>query len=294
MIYSMTGYGKVAISINNKRITAELRSVNSKQLDLSVRVPQSYHSLELPLRNELSQMLHRGKVDLTISTETLDGGTAPVSLNLPVLADYKRQVEQMSAELNIPVPDDWYATLLRLPDVMKVNSDATDEIDEEEATQVVELACAAADAMNDFRRQEGARLADFFEQRIQAIGDLLDRVPQYEQARVDKIRGRLEDGLERLEGVEYDKNRLEQELIFYIEKLDITEEKLRLRNHLKYFLETLRDGEQQGKKLGFISQEIGREINTMGSKANEANIQRLVVMMKDNLEQIKEQVLNVL
>lgn len=293
MIYSMTGYGKVAVIINNKKITAEVRSLNSKQMDLSVRLPQLYHALELDIRNELTQLLRRGKVEVNVFSEIAEG-SAPVFINTPLLKEYKQQLESLAAELGIPVPDDWYATLMRLPDALKSKDSANCELDDEEATQVVETVVAAADALNDFRRQEGAKLETFFEGRIEAIQALLDTVPKYEQPRAEKIKARITESLEKIENMEYDRNRLEQELIFYIEKLDITEEKTRLQNHLAYFLETLHNGEQQGKKLGFIAQEMGREINTMGSKANEAELQKLVVAMKDNLEQIKEQVLNVL
>lgn len=293
MIYSMTGYGKVSIIFNNKKITAELKSLNSKQLDLFVRLPQSYHSLELPIRNELAGMLHRGKVELQVNAEMIEG-SAPVVLNIPLLQEYKSQIEAASETLGIKEPDDWYATLLRLPESLKSKETSTDDVADDEAQQVIEMVCATADALNEFRRQEGARLEKFFEGRIDAIQKLLDTVAKYEQPRVEKIKSRIIEALEKLDGVDYDKNRLEQELIFYIEKLDITEEKTRLQNHLNYFLETLHNGEQQGKKLGFITQEMGREINTMGSKANEAELQKLVVGMKDNLEQIKEQVLNVL
>ena len=293
MIYSMTGYGKVAVIINNKKITAEVRSLNSKQMDLSVRLPQLYHALELDIRNELTQLLRRGKVEVNVFSEIAEG-SAPVFINTPLLKEYKQQLESLAAELGIPVPDDWYATLMRLPDALKSKDSANCELDDEEATQVVETVIAAADALNDFRRQEGAKLEKFFEGRIEAIQALLDTVPKYEQPRAEKIKARITESLEKIENMEYDRNRLEQELIFYIEKLDITEEKTRLQNHLAYFLETLHNGKQQGKKLGFIAQEMGREINTMGSKANEAELQKLVVAMKDNLEQIKEQVLNVL
>lgn len=293
MIYSMTGYGKVAVIINNKKITAEVKSLNSKQMDMSIRLPQLYHSLDLEIRNELTRLLRRGKVEVNVYSESVEGD-APVFINTPLLKQYKQQLEAFAAELGIPVPDDWYATLLRLPDSLKSKDNAGSEVDEEEATQVVETVVAAADALNDFRRQEGAKLEKFFEERIAVIQSLLDTVPKYEQPRADKIRARITESLEKIETMDYDRNRLEQELIFYIEKLDITEEKTRLQNHLSYFLETLHNGEQQGKKLGFICQEMGREINTMGSKANEADLQKLVVGMKDNLEQIKEQVLNVL
>lgn len=291
MILSMTGFGKAEIVVNNKKITAEVKSLNSKQLDLSVRLPQAYREVELKLRNDVSKALLRGKVDLYVYSEAIDGASA-VSINLPLLKVYKEQIEKMSEELGIQAPTDWHATLLRLPEALKsdVNSDTT----EEEIAAVSAVVANAVNALLAFRTQEGDRLCRFFEEKIAKIQQLLNDVAPYEESRVEKIKARILDSLEHLENVDYDKNRFEQELIFYIEKLDITEEKIRLQNHLNYFLETLETGQAQGKKLGFISQEMGREINTMGSKANQAELQKIVVGMKDQLEQIKEQVLNVL
>ncbi len=288
----MTGFGKAVKVFNNKKITAEVKSLNSKQLDLSIRLPQAYREIELDLRNIIAKSLHRGKVDLFVYCEPIDGAVA-ASLNIDALKQYKVQLQAMSQQLDIPEPDDWYGTLLRLPDALKSDLN-TSEIDDDEKNVVVEVVKNAISGLNAFRLQEGKRLCGFFEEKIDAIQHLLDSVSPYEQSRVEKIKARILDSLQKLDGVEYDKNRFEQELIFYIEKLDITEEKLRLQNHLTYFLDTLHNGEAQGKKLGFISQEMGREINTMGSKANQAELQKLVVGMKDQLEQIKEQVLNVL
>lgn len=288
----MTGFGKAVKVFNNKKITAEVKSLNSKQLDLSIRLPQAYREIELDLRNIIAKSLHRGKVDLFVYCEPIDGAVA-ASLNIDALKQYKVQLQAMSQQLDIPEPDDWYGTLLRLPDALKSDLN-TSEVDDDEKNVVVEVVKNAISGLNAFRLQEGMRLCGFFEEKIDAIQHLLDSVSPYEQSRVEKIKARILDSLQKLDGVEYDKNRFEQELIFYIEKLDITEEKLRLQNHLTYFLDTLHNGEAQGKKLGFISQEMGREINTMGSKANQAELQKLVVGMKDQLEQIKEQVLNVL
>ena len=288
----MTGFGKAVKVFNNKKITAEVKSLNSKQLDLSIRLPQAYREIELDLRNIIAKSLHRGKVDLFVYCEPIDGAFA-ASLNIDALKQYKVQLQAMSQQLDIPEPDDWYGTLLRLPDALKSDLN-TSEVDDDEKNVVVEVVKNAISGLNAFRLQEGKRLCGFFEEKIDAIQHLLDSVSPYEQSRVEKIKARILDSLQKLDGVEYDKNRFEQELIFYIEKLDITEEKLRLQNHLTYFLDTLHTGEAQGKKLGFISQEMGREINTMGSKANQAELQKLVVGMKDQLEQIKEQVLNVL
>lgn len=292
MILSMTGFGKAVKIFNNKKITAEIKSLNSKQLDLSIRLPQPYREIELDLRGSVAKALHRGKVDLYVYCEPIEGA-ASATINLPVLEQYKHQIEAMSRGLDIPEPTDWYATLLRLPDALKSDS-ASDEVSDEEKAVVKQVVADATDGLLAFRTQEGARLERFFEEKIEAIQELLNAVAPLEQSRVPKIKARILEQLQKLKDVDYDKNRFEQELIFYIEKLDITEEKLRLQNHLTYFLETLHNAEAQGKKLGFISQEMGREINTMGSKANQAELQKLVVAMKDHLEQIKEQVLNVL
>ncbi len=289
----MTGFGKAAKVYNNKKITAEVKSLNSKQLDFGVRTPQNHREIEMTLRNEVSKALMRGKIDLFVYCEPIEGTTSG-TINVPMLKQYKMQIEDMARELNIPEPQDWYATLLRMPDALKTDSKSS-ETDEEELKVVHEVVVQATEQLIEFRRQEGARLEIFFEEKIAAIQALLDEVPRFEEPRIQKIKGRILDSLAKIKEVDYDKNRFEQELIYYIEKLDITEEKIRLQNHLNYFLETMHSEEPgQGKKLGFISQEIGREVNTMGSKANQADLQNLVVRMKDHLEQIKEQVLNVL
>jgi len=289
----MTGFGKAVRVLNNKKITAEVKSLNSKQIDFAVRLPQNHREIELELRNSITQQLMRGKIDLVVTCEPIDGTTTSV-INVPLLQQYKSQIEAMGEQLGIGQPQDWYQVLLRLPEAIKNELRSTDASDEEQQTvrDVVDEACKQ---LVDFRRQEGARLETFFEEKIAAIQALLDEVPRYEEPRVAKIKARMLDALGKLKEVDYDQNRFEQELIYYIEKLDITEEKVRLQNHLNYFLETLHAPEPgQGKKLGFISQEIGREVNTMGSKANQADLQNVVVKMKDHLEQIKEQVLNVL
>ena len=288
----MTGFGKAVGSYNNKKITVEIKSLNSKQVDMSMRLPQPYHEIDLELRNKIATSLQRGKIDVTVTCETMDGN-APMSINVPLLKQYKEQIEQMSAELGIEAPTDWYATLLRLPEALKSEANGN-EVTDEEKLVVKSTVDEAIKALIEFRTQEGRRLERFFEEKINDIQELLNEVPKYESVRVEKVKARLQDALAKLENITVDNNRLEQELIFYIEKLDITEEKIRLQNHLNYFLDTLHNGECQGKKLGFISQEMGREINTTGSKANEAELQKVVVRMKDNLEQIKEQVLNVL
>ena len=291
MILSMTGFGKSVMVSSGKKITAEIKSLNSKQLDLLVKMPQIYREKELDLRNEVAHVLERGKVELFISSEMTDESSA-ISMNIPVLTAYKSQIEKISEELSIPVPEDWYATLLRLPDVMK--SDAAGDVSEEELSVLNDVVTQAINALMEFRTQEGKRLETFFKEKISNIRKLLSEVEPYEKERVEKIKARIQESISKLDAVDYDRNRFEQEMIYYIEKLDINEEKLRLTNHLDYFIETLENGHGQGKKLGFISQEMGREINTLGSKSNHAEMQRIVVKMKDELEQIKEQVLNVM
>ena len=277
----------------HKKITVEVKSLNSKQLDASVRLPMPYRSVELGLRGLLAQQLQRGKVDVFVTSESADG-VVPVNINLPQLKLYKQQIETMTQELGLPQPNDWHLMLLRLPDVLK-NEATTDDVCDDELAVVTQATDEALQSLIEFRAQEGHRLEQFFEEKISAIQQIFGEVDKYENSRVERIKARIIDSLAKLDGVEYDNNRLEQELIFYIEKLDITEEKIRLQNHINYFLETLHASEPgQGKKLGFISQEMGREINTMGSKANQAELQQVVVRMKDQLEQIKEQVLNVL
>lgn len=288
----MTGFGKAVTICGNKQITAEIKSLNSKQMDLLVRMPQAYRDHELDIRNMVAEKLLRGKVELYISCEAAEGNAA-MSINVPLLILYKSQIDKMAQELEIEEPQDWYATLLRLPDALK--SELNDnEVSDDEANALMETVVKAVNALIEFRTQEGARLERFFEEKVERIAQLLSDVEQFDAQRVEKIKARILSNLEQIEGMDYDKNRLEQELIFYIEKLDITEEKLRLQNHLHYFLETLHAEPGQGKKLGFIAQEMGREINTTGSKANHAEMQKVVVAMKDQLEQIKEQVLNVL
>ena len=292
MILSMTGFGKASVVYKNKKITAEIKSLNSKQLDFAIRLPQQYREIELVLRNMVAKLLERGKVDLYVYSETTEEA-APAMLNVPLLTTYMKQLQQLSQTLDIPQPQDWLATLLRLPDAIKTDS-ATAETDEGELEAIKQAVEKATTALIEFRTQEGDRLEKFFKQKIENIRTLLADVAQYEGERVAKIKARILDSLSKLDGVEYDHNRFEQEMIFYIEKLDINEEKLRLQNHLDYFIDTLDNGHGQGKKLGFISQEMGREINTLGSKSNHAEMQIIVVKMKDELEQIKEQVFNVM
>lgn len=291
MLLSMTGFGSAVVEYQTKKFTFEIKSLNSKQLDLSVRVPAAYRSLELDMRNEIAPILERGKAEMNMYVENT-AAESTAQLNIPVMADYKKQIEQMSAALSIPLPDDWYSVLLRFPDTVK--SDVTGEIGDEERAAILEGVRKATGALMEYRAVEGKKLEAFFTSRISHISDLLGQVAPYETERLVKIRARIEDGLASIPKVEYDKGRLEQEMIFYIEKLDITEEKVRLTNHCRYFREVAAEEEAAGRKLGFIAQEMGREINTLGSKANESNMQILVVKMKDELEKIKEQVLNIL
>lgn len=287
----MTGFGKAVAETPTKKFTVEIKSLNSKQLDLSMRVPSPYRDKELDIRSVIAAQLQRGKVDLSVYSEST-GADTPVTLNMALLECYKKQVEEMASVLGIPEPADWYATLLRFPDVMK--SDAPVSVSPEETAALMGAVAEAVEGLMAHRRAEGKKLEEFFALRVARIRALLEQVPKYEVERVTKIRARIEDALGKIPQVEYDRGRLEQEMIFYIEKLDINEEKQRLSQHLDYFLETMAADCGQGKKLGFISQEMGREINTLGSKSNQADMQLLVVKMKDELEQIKEQVLNVM
>lgn len=297
MILSMTGFGRGIASSDANKITVEIKSLNSKQLDLTMRVPSLFREMEGTLRNIAAKDVERGKVDLIISVEHI-APAAPSVINIEVLKAYKNQIELLDEALGIEPPADWHATLLRLPEVMKAENPDLSDDDREALRQA--LAGALAQFM-EFRKTEGEKLFVFFEEKIRNIAGLLSRIEPFEAERVEKIKARLSEHLEKLKGVEYDAGRLEQELIYYIEKLDVSEEKQRLASHLHYFVETMGSKEEnlvgplgKGKKLGFIAQEIGREINTLGSKSNNAEMQKIVVMMKDELEQIKEQVLNVL
>lgn len=290
MILSMTGFGRATVEYCLNKITAEVKSLNSKQLDLQMRVPSYYRELEPSLRSQLADAVHRGKLDLSVTVENL-GGDAPVTLNVAVMRTYKRQIEEMCSELGIDGPTDWVGQLMRMPDVMHTE---TRTLGEEEMAAVRRAVADAVEALTAFRAQEGAKLEVFFRSKIERISELLGLVDPFEAERVEKLREKLVLQLDKLPGVEVDSGRLEQEMIYYIEKLDVTEEKTRLRAHLNYFMETMGGESGHGKKLGFIAQEMGREINTLGSKSNNAEMQRIVVKMKDELEQIKEQVLNVL
>lgn len=287
----MTGYGKSVAEYEGKRITAEIRSLNSKALDLSTRVAPIYREREMEIRAMVSRRLERGKVDFSLWVEQ-DEAAEAARVNLPVAQAYKNEIAEASQALGIAEPADWWPLLMRLPDV--VEKAPQQELTDEEWQVAAGAVEAAIDALVQFRRQEGEALQRKFQEKLDRIGQLLSGIEPYEKSRVSKIRQRIEDGLAAIPAVEYDRGRLEQEMIYYIEKLDISEEKQRLANHLRYFRETMEEGHGQGKKLGFIAQEMGREINTTGSKSNLSEIQNLVVMMKDELEQIKEQVLNVM
>lgn len=287
----MTGYGKFVVTFNEKKINVEIKSLNSKALDLSTRIAPLYREKEMEIRQMLSQALLRGKVDFSIWIEK-DASVDATPINTALIENYYNQIKDISAKTGMPEPQDWFATLMRLPDVMSKTE--TEVLGDEEwvaARGCIEKALAE---IVEFRCQEGAALYKKFSEKLDNITSLLALIEPFEASRVEKIRGRITENLKNIPDIDYDKNRLEQELIYYIEKLDISEEKQRLANHLKYFRETM-DGEPgQGKKLGFIAQEMGREINTTGSKSNHAEMQNIVVKMKDELEQIKEQVLNVL
>ncbi len=287
----MTGYGKAVVAYKEKKIGVEVKSLNSKSLDLSVRIASVYRDREMEVRQTVARALERGKVDVSVWVE-IEGGAEAASINSAVVANYYRQIKAIAEREGIPEPSEWFATLLRLPDATTKVEHET--IDEEEWNVVMEALSRAIASLQDFRRQEGEALERKFTEKIDNIETLLAQLEPHEKGRVEKIKVRIVDALAAIPEADYDRNRLEQELIYYIEKLDISEEKQRLANHLKYFRETLAGPVGQGKKLGFIAQEMGREINTTGSKSNNAEMQNIVVKMKDELEQIKEQVLNVL
>ena len=291
MIQSMTGYGKAVVAFKDKKISAEIKSLNSKQLDLQTRIAPLYREKEMEIRQMIATALERGKVDFSLWIER-DAGVEATPVNGALVENYYHQLKDLAGRVGIPEPQDWMSTLVRMPDVLAKTEQV--ELTDEEWAAARQAVVEAIEALVGFRRQEGAALEKKFNEKVDNIERLLAEIEPYEKARVEKIRQRIVDGLQQIPGVEYDKNRLEQELIYYIEKLDISAEKQRLTNHLKYFRETMRDGHGQGKKLGFIAQEMGREINTTGSKSNLAEMQNIVVQMKDELEQIKEQVLNAL
>ena len=287
----MTGYGKSVVTYKEKKINVEIKSLNSKSLDLSTRIAPLYREKDMEIRKTVAQALDRGKVDFAIWIEQ-DEPVAATPINASLVENYYKQIKEISAKTGIPEPTDWYATLLRMPDVT-TKTDMEQLTDEEWAAASTAIS-QAIDALKAFRKQEGAALQRKFAEKIDNIEALLRSIEPYEKERVPKIKEQIVKGLAQIPDVEYNQNRLEQELIYYIEKLDINEEKQRLSNHLNYFRQTMEEDGPVGKKLGFIAQEMGREINTTGSKSNQAEMQNIVVKMKDELEQIKEQVLNAL
>ena len=291
MIQSMTGYGKSIVTYNEKKINVEIKSLNSKALDLSARIAPLYREKEMEMRQMIAAALIRGKVDFAIWIEK-DEITDATPINAALVENYYHQLREIQNRVGIPEPQDWFQTLLRMPDVTTTNE--VEILTDEEWETAREAIEQALNALVEFRKQEGIALQKKFIEKIDNISALLTNIEPYEKSRVEKIRARIIEGLNTIPEIDYDQNRLEQELIYYIEKLDISEEKQRLANHLKYFRETMNEGYGQGKKLGFIAQEMGREINTTGSKSNQAEMQNIVVKMKDELEQIKEQVLNAL
>nr|WP_315147795.1 YicC/YloC family endoribonuclease [uncultured Flavobacterium sp.] len=286
MIQSMTGFGKATLQLPTKKITVEVKSLNSKGLDLSVRMPSSYREMELGLRNQIALKLERGKVDFSIFIESTAEQTS-TKVNVPIVKAYISQLREV-----YPYADETelMKMAVRMPDTLKTGRE---EIDENDWIEIQKVILEALDYIGDFRKDEGASLEKEFQLRIGNIRQYMNDALALDPERVQAIKDRLQTAIAELK-VNVDENRFEQELIYYLEKLDITEEKVRLTNHLDYFLETINGTEANGRKLGFITQEMGREINTMGSKSNHAQMQKLVVMMKDELEKIKEQVLNVL
>lgn len=291
MIHSMTGYGKATTEFANKKITIELKSLNSKSIDINTRISNLYREKDVEIRNMIAQRLVRGKVDFALYYDDVAANNSS-TINVALMQGYLKQLKEASCQLDVPMPDNLMEILVKMPDVMKSTSV---ELDECEWDVIVKLLNDVFDNFDKFRKQEGEALEKMFEEKLETIENLLAQVEPYEKERIDRIKGRLEENLNAIKDkIAIDPNRLEQEMIFYLEKLDINEEKVRLRNHIKYFRETMANEPAAGKKLGFIAQEMGREINTLGSKSNHSEMQIIVVKMKDQLEQIKEQVLNVL
>lgn len=294
MLKSMTGYGRITRVLGDKKISCEIKSLNSKQIDINFKLPANYREYELEYRSLIAKYIVRGKVDVVVAVEEDSLKNRPL-INKSVIKAYYEQIKNISNDISIPEPcsDNWFRILLSMPDVYQTDTVSASNEDSAEILSVVKDSLLVFDK---FRQQEGNTLESFLKERIKRISLLLTEVDKYEKERVQRIKERILDELKQLNAKSdiIDQNRLEQEMIFYIEKLDISEEKSRLKCHLEYFVNTIDDEQNQGKKLGFISQEIGREINTLGSKSNHSEIQKIVVMMKDELEQIKEQVLNVL
>jgi len=291
MIRSMTGFGKTEFELGNKKYTLEIKSLNSKQLDINTRIPALYRQKDIEIRRLMSEMLTRGKVDFALYLDNL-GSESTSKINTAIIKDYYRQLKKVHQELGLEVNETIMHSIMRLPDTVKMTYE---ELDESEWLVVRENLIKTLEELNRFRDQEGLALEADIVANIANILDLLKQAEPFENQRMENVKAKIMDSLNELQlNGSIDKNRFEQELIYYMEKLDINEEKVRLTNHCSYFTETMAEEEPSGRKLGFIAQEIGREINTLGSKANESNLQRIVVQMKDSLEKIKEQVLNVL
>ncbi len=291
MIKSMTGFGKATCELPGKKISIEIKSLNSKQLDINMRLPNLYREKDLLLRNEVSSKLGRGKVDIGFYIDYL-GNEKNATINQNVIESYYNQIYPIADKLGLSENSDILRAIMPLPDTIKIEQA---ELDEEEWNIIETTFKNALDSINSFRQQEGIVLQQDIISRIENIRNLAAEVEPYEKERIEKVRERILDQLNEIKGkIKVDENRLEQEMIYYLEKLDITEEKVRLANHLDYFIETISKEDMVGKKLGFITQEIGREINTMGSKANHSEVQKRVIQMKDELEKIKEQNLNIL
>ena len=291
MIRSMTGYGKSVARVRQQKLAVEIRTLNSKQLDINLRIPQSFREKEMELRALLREELIRGKIDLSISREQTENGEGP-TLNNALARRYYRQLQALARELDIKESDDYLALITRLPEVFAAEEIVPEKSDWEIVLQAVKEAIAE---VSQFRLHEGEVLENDFRERIDRILQLLARVDAYEKPRIERVKERIIKSLnEHVADMQFDKNRLEQELIYYLEKFDVTEEKVRLKKHCDYFLEVMASEQTVGKKLAFVLQEIGREINTLGSKANDADMQQIVVLMKDELEKIKEQMLNIL
>ena len=291
MILSMTGFGKAETICENKKVHIEIKSLNSKNIDISTHIAPMFLEKDLEIRTMLTERLKRGKIDFTLWVEETNGAQ-PSILSKEAIKGYIGQIREISREEDIDEPDNWWNIIVHLPNIS--GQAVNEELKDEEWQTIKDAINVAIDKLIEFRHQEGEAVKRKFEEKLNNIASYLDNVKLYEKARIEKIKGQILQQLKELPGIDYDKGRLEQEMIYYIEKLDINEEKQRLSNHLKYFRETMEKNGPQGKKLGFISQEMGREINTLGSKSNQAEMQNLVVKMKDELEQIKEQVLNVL
>lgn len=291
MIQSMTGYGKATAEVGNRKVIVEIKSLNSKAMDISTKIIPAYRDKELDIRSRITAALERGKVDFALYIDAA-AATGAQTINAAVFNSYLQQIESLALKTEYRVPDDIISTVLRMPEVLSSNQQ--EEVSEEEWQTVSKAVDQAINALVEYRKVEGAALEKKFREKISNISALLASVEPYEKERVNKIKERMRASMIDAVGKNYDENRFEQEMIFYIEKLDISEEKQRLSNHLEYFIKTLEEGHGQGKKLGFIAQEMGREINTLGSKSNQAKMQNIVVRMKDELEQIKEQVLNVM